>query len=78
MGIGEAWPLEFWIATPRRLMLASSFRSFQATPRASHANVALGVVLTLALTLTSALVDAWDSEELKVSPVPSTWRFLYG
>ena len=77
MGIGEARLLEFWLATPRRLTLASSFMSFQATPRASHASVALGVVLTFALILTSALVDAWDNEELKVLPVPSTWRFLY-
>ena len=46
--------------------------------RASHASIALGVVLTLALILTSALVDAWDGEELKVLPVPSTWLFLYG
>ena len=33
--------------------------SFQATPRASHASVALGVVPILPLTLTLGLVDGW-------------------
>ena len=36
------------------------------------------VDLTLALTLTLTLVDAWGSGELKVSPAPSTWHFSYG
>ena len=41
------------------------------------------LTLTLALTLTSTLVDAWGrgtcrSAKLKVSPAPSTWHFPYG
>jgi len=39
-------------------MLAPPFAPFLATPRASHAGVALGIIFTLALTLTLALVDA--------------------
>ena len=49
-------------------MLASSFMSFQATPWASHASVALGVVPTLTLTLTLGLVDAWGQRR---APDPS-------
>ena len=47
---------------PRRLMLASSFMSFQTTPRASHASVALGAVPNLTLTLTLGSVDAWGQQ----------------
>ena len=42
----------------QRLMLASPSAPFLATPRASHAGVALGVIFTLALTLTLALANA--------------------
>ena len=36
--------------------------SFQTTPRASHASVALGVVPNLTLTLTLGSVDAWGQQ----------------
>ena len=59
-------------------MLASPSAPFLATPWASHAGAALGVSFTLALTLTLVAIDAWESEELKVLPVLSTWRLSYG
>ena len=52
----------------RRLMPASSFMSFQVTPRASHASVASGVVPNLALTLTFGLVDAWAAMSSRPFP----------
>ena len=81
---GDAFRVLYWRRLPR-LVLATP--SASCTGDASSVLAMPGAInlltLTLALTLTSTLVDAWGrgtcrSGMLKVSPAPSTWHFPYG
>ena len=78
MGIGELTLLILGLATPTTSHAGVAFYAFPGVAFCAFPGDALGVNFTLALTLTLVLVDAWDSEELKLSPVLSTWRFSYG